>query len=72
MGDDMRVKIWEWVLSVLFVFYGVSMISKGIYDLYGVPMFPFVAYVLTAVGIAIPIAAWLFRSPSRKRNAGQK
>ena len=68
----MRIKIWEWIVSVLFVFDGVSMIYTGIYDLYGVPMFPFAAYVLTAVGIAIPIAAWLLRSPSCKRNTGQK
>ncbi len=62
----MRIRIWEWISSLLMVFYGVSMIRTGIYELYGVSMFPFVAYVLTGVGIAIPILAWVLRSPNQK------
>ncbi len=64
----MRVKIWEWILSILMVFYGLSMIRTGGYTLYGIPMFPLAAYAMTAVGIAIPILAWVFRSPSSTKN----
>jgi hypothetical protein len=64
----MRVKIWEWILSILMVFYGLSMIRTGVYTLYGIPMFPLAAYAMTAVGIAIPILAWVFRSPSRTKS----
>jgi hypothetical protein len=68
IGDEMRVKIWEWILSILMVFYGLSMIRTGVYTLYGIPMFPLAAYAMTAVGIAIPILAWVFRSPSRTKS----
>ncbi|MBI9078598.1 MAG: hypothetical protein JEY79_02530 [Pseudodesulfovibrio sp.] len=62
----MRIKIWEWIMSILMIFYGFSMIHTGVYTLYGIPMFPVAAYALTAVGIVIPILAWFFRSPARK------
>jgi len=63
----MRIKVWEWIMSILMVFYGISMIRTGIYTLYGVPMFPLAAYAMTAIGIVIPILAWFLRSPSRNK-----
>ena len=63
----MRIRIWELIISIMFIFYGVSMVRTGVYELYGIPMFPFAAYALTGVGIAIPILAWFLRSPSRNK-----
>jgi len=63
----MRIKIGEGIISLIMVFYGVSMIRTGVYTLYGVPMFPLAAYAMTAVGVAIPIFSWFRRSPKRNQ-----
>ncbi|MBC17565.1 MAG: hypothetical protein CL942_10995 [Desulfovibrio sp.] len=67
----MRIKIGEGLISLLMVFYGVSMIRTGVYTLYGVPMFPLAAYAMTAIGVGIPILAWFLRSPKRNQEDKQ-
>jgi len=67
----MRVKVWEWVISILFIFNGSYMILNDDYQVRGHSIYPWVAYVVLCVGLAIPILAWFLRSSSRNRGSNQ-
>jgi len=60
------MKVWEWVISILFMFNGSYMILNDDYQVRGHAIYPWVAYVVFCIGLAIPILAWFLRSPSRK------
>ncbi len=64
-----RVKLWEWFMGILFVSIGLSGIDGVEMYRWGVPiLYPrLFGGALIVVGIGIPIAAWILRSPSRKQ-----
>lgn len=62
----MKVKIWEWIVSILFIFNGSAMILTKYYKIRGHPVYPWVPYLILIVGIAIPILAWILRSHFRQ------
>ncbi|MBC17567.1 conserved protein of unknown function [Pseudodesulfovibrio profundus] len=63
-----RVKSWELLMGLLFIFIGLSGIDSDEMYRWGVQiLYPrLFGAVLVAVGFGIPIAAWFLRSPSRK------
>jgi hypothetical protein len=63
----MRVKMWEWVIGTLFTFNGCYMILNEDYQVRGHTVYPWVAYAVLCVGLAIPLLAWFLRSPFRIR-----
>lgn len=63
----MRVKVWEWIISILFMFNGSYMILNDEYQVRGHAIEPWVAYVILCVGLALPVLAWFLRAPSRNR-----
>ena len=52
---------------VIFSAYGLGMILSGDFQYKGHTIFPWVAYFVVAIGIAIPVLAWFLRSPSRSK-----
>tara|TARA_Y100001954_G_scaffold95149_1_gene104085 strand:- start:1340 stop:1600 length:261 start_codon:yes stop_codon:yes gene_type:complete len=67
LGDNVRIKIGELLVSLLFIFNGSAMILTEYYKIRGHPVYPWVPYLILLVGIAIPILAWILRSPSRNK-----
>ena len=67
MGSRMRIKIWEILLSVIMTVHGFGMIYTNDFEYRGFPIPEWAAYTYALAGIAIPILAWILRSPSRNK-----
>jgi predicted acyltransferase len=63
----MRVKLSEILLGELLVGVGALEIGAGKAGVYGYPQPLWTAYLLVAVGVALPLVAWMLRSPTRNK-----
>ncbi|SOB58926.1 protein of unknown function [Pseudodesulfovibrio profundus] len=71
LGDNVRIKIGELLVSLLFIFNGSAMILTEYYKIKGHPVYPWVPYMILLVGIGIPVLAWFLRSPKRNQEDKQ-
>jgi len=71
-GDKMRIKPGEIVLSLALITSSLLGIISGKAFFRGFPSPISVEWIMLLGGIAIPIAAWFLRSPSRKEQTEGK
>ncbi|WP_041915761.1 hypothetical protein [Pseudodesulfovibrio mercurii] len=61
----MRVKLSEILLGELLVGVGALEIGAGKAGVYGYPQPLWTAYLLVAIGVALPLVAWYLRRPQK-------
>ena len=67
----MRIKLPEILLSAALIVASILNLNSEEDFFKGIPVYDWVGYVILAGGVAIPVLAWILRSPSRKRGSNE-